>query len=330
MIAKNKITAFAVLTLLVLAMTPLTVLAQGQFQSNSANQIVSIAERASTQVQALIDSVDANPDAATAIEEAGLTDQYNNNVTLFITEGADSLEAAKEALEATEYDAAVDNAFEALGIFREVYRSIQSILAEAGLKPSVVAEGQGMLEAIDRELARIERLRDVLPENAPTEITNSLDHAEDLLVEAKDALLAGNLVEARAAFLGAKQSIVGVYQYLKEEAEVSNEWRLNNYCQGLQERIQERFRYGRQSGANVDSILQSLGYQSESQFMDTIQNQIQTSLNEQNFEGALQGCEQAGTMVQQMEQAISQQMNQQGPSGSTSSGPGFGGNGGKP
>jgi hypothetical protein len=187
-----------------------------------------------------------------------------------------------------------------------------------------------MLEAIDRELTRIERLRDVLPENAPPTVTNALDDTEDLLADAKDALLAGNLVEARAAFLEAKQNIVGVYQYLKEEAEITNEWRLNNYCQGLQERIQERFRYGRQSGTNVDSVLQSFGYQSESQFIDTIQNRIQTSLSEQNFEGALQGCEQAGTMVQQMEQAINQQMNQQGPSGSGSSGSGFGGNGGRP
>lgn len=330
MIPKNKITAFAALTLLVLAIAPLTVLAQGQFQSNSANQIVSVAERASSQVQALIDSVDANPDAATAIEEAGLTDQYNNNVTLFNTEGADKLEAATEALALADYDLAVDNGLEALGIFREVYRSIQGILAQAGLKPGVVAEGQWMLEAIDRELARIEHLRDVLPEDAPQDIKASLDNAEGLLGNAKEALLAGNLVEARAAFLEAKQSIVGVYQYLKEQAEITNEWRLNNYCIGLQERIQERFRYGRQSGANVDSILQSFGYQSESQFMDTIQNRVQTSLNEQNFEGALEGCEQAGTMVQEMEQAINQQMNQQGPSGSGSNGPGFGGNGGRP
>ena len=330
MIHKNKITAFAVLTLLVLAMTPLTVLAQGQFQSNSANQIISIAERASLQVQTLIDSVDANPDAATAIEDADLTDQYKINVELFNTEGTDTLEAAKAALEATEYDAAVDNAFAALGIFREVYRSIQSILAQAGLKPGVIAEGQGMLEAIDRELTRINRLRDVLPENAPQNIIDALDAAEGLLGDAKEALLAGNLAEARTAFLEAKQKLVEVYQYLKEQAEITNEWRLNNYCVGLQERIQERFRYGRQSGANVDSVLQSFGYQSESQFMDTIQNRVQTSLNEQNFEGALQGCEQAGTMVQQMEQAINQQMNQQGPSGSGSSGSGFGGNGGKP
>jgi hypothetical protein len=330
MIPKNKITALAVLTLLVLAITPFTVLAQGQFQSNSASQIVSVADRASSQVQSLIDSIDAHPDAATALEEAGLTDQYNNNVTLFKTEGADNLEAAKAALEATEYDAAVDNALEALGIFREVYRSIQSILAETGLKTGVIAEGQGMLEAIDRELARIERLRDVLPEDAPQDIKDLLDVAEGLLGDAKEELLAGNLVEARTAFLEAKESLVGVYQYLKEQAEITNEWRLNNYCVGLQERIQERFRYGRQSGANVDSILQSFGYQSESQFMDTIQNRVQTSLNDQNFEGALQGCEQAGTMVQQMEQAINQQMNQQGPSGSGSNSPGFGGNGGRP
>jgi hypothetical protein len=330
MIRKNRIAALTILTLLVLAITPLTVLAQGQFQSNSANQLVSVAEKASTRVQSLINSVEANPDADQAIEENGLTEAYNNNVTLFNTEGADSLEAAKDALANDDYDAAVDNALEALGIYREVYRSIQVILAEAGLKPSVVAEGQGMLEAVNRELTRIERLRDVLPADAPQTVTDLLNDAENLLGDAKDAWLAGNLLEARAAFLEAKQNIIGVYQYLKEQAEITNEWRLNNYCQGLQERIQERFRYGRQSGANVDSALQSFGFQTENQFMDTIRNRIQTSLNEQNFEGALQGCEQAGIMVQQMEQAINQQMNRQGPADSGSSSFGFGGNGGRP
>jgi hypothetical protein len=331
MLHKNKVAALAILTFIIIAVSPLTVLAQEQIQENTAQQIFSIAERASLKVQDLIASVEANPDAAISIEEAGLTEQYTGNVTLFETEGADSLALAEVALADSDYDATVENAFDALGIFREVYRSIQNILGKAGLQTSGLTEGQGLLEAIDRELQRIERLTNLLPEDTPQDIKDLLEVAENLINEAKVLLLEDNIAEAKTVFVEAKENIVEVYQYIKEQAEIYNEWRLNNYCQGLQERMRERLRYGRECGVNVDSVLQSFGYQSESQLMDSIQNQIQSSLDEQNFGLALKGCEQVSNVIQQMEQVLNHQGNQQqGQSGSGSNAPGYGGNGGKP
>jgi aminopeptidase N len=137
-------------------------------------------------------------------------------------------------------------------------------------------------------------------------------------------LLTGYPTEAKSAFLDAKASISEVYQYLKAQAEENNTWRLQNYCEGLQERIRERFRYGREEEIDFSEVLQSYGYQSEDQFMEALQNQTQTCQSEQNFENAIQECEQAGQMVQQMEQALNQEINkQQGPNG-----PGPSGNGG--
>ena len=331
MLHKNKVAALAILTFFIITVSPLTVLAQGQMQASSAEQVFSVAQQAAQKVQDLIDSVEAKPDASIIIEDAGLTEQYFGNVTLFETEGADSLNLAEVALSNSDYDSTVENALDALRIFREVYSSIQNILGKAGLQPVALVEGQGLLEAIDRELTRIERLGNLLPEDAPQDVKDLLEVAENILNEAKVLLLDGNVVEARAAFLEAKENVVEIYQYLKEQAEIYNEWRLNNYCQGLQERMRERLRYGRENGANVDSVLQSYGYQSENQLMDYIQNRIQSALSEQNFELTLNGCEQISNLIQQMEQTLNQQGNQhQGQSGSGSNSPGYGGNGGKP
>jgi len=158
-----------------------------------------------------------------------------------------------------------------------------------------------------------------------------LDNSQGLLNEARALLLDGDVTAARSAFLEAKQDISSVYLYLKEQAEESTTWRLSNYCQGVQERIRERFRYGRDQGVDFTSVLQSYGYQSESQFMEALQNRAQTAQGEQNFNIALKDCEAVSQMVQQMEQLLNQEIGrhqaQNGPGGSDSSGSGLGGSG---
>jgi hypothetical protein len=158
---------------------------------------------------------------------------------------------------------------------------------------------------------------------------DSLDEAKESLNEARALLLSGDLAAAKSGFLDARLGISEVYQYLKEQAEESNTWRLRDYCEGLQYRMRERFRYGRDQGVEFTGVLQSYGYQSESQFMDALQNRTQTALSEQNFAEALQDCTGAGQMVQQMEQALNQEFSrQQGQNGSSPGGSGSGGPGG--
>jgi hypothetical protein len=331
MFKNNKIVAIAILASILLATAPAMFLAQGQIQTAPAQQVVALAERASQQVQNLINLINSDDDALAQIETVGLTDEFNENVTLFAT-GFENLGAAQTALENSENENAVASALETLKIFREVYISIHVIMNTAGLQRSDLIESQGLLEAITRELQRVERLREILPTDVPEHIRESLDTAEALLGEARTLLLAGDIAEARTTFLDAKNSISEVYQYLKEEAEILNTWRLNNYCTGLEERIRERFRYGQQQGIDFTSVLESYGYQSENQFMEALQNRTQTALSEQNFEDAVQDSELAGQMVQQMEQALNQEINQHqgmnGPgSGGSGSGSGYGGNG---
>jgi hypothetical protein len=331
MFKNNKFAAIAILASILLATAPAMFLAQGQIQTAPVQQVVAVAERASQQVQNLINLIKSDDDALAQIETVGLTDEFNENVTLFAT-GFENLGAAQTALENSENENAVASALEALKIFREVYISIHVIMNTAGLQQSDLIESQGLLEAITRELQRIDRLREILPTDVPENIRQSLDTAETLLGEARTLLLAGDITKARTTFLDAENSISEVYQCLKEEAEILNTWRLNNYCAGLQERIRERFRYGQQQGIDFTRVLESYGYQSENQFMEALQNRTQTALSEQNFENAVQDSELAGQMVQQMEQALNQEINRHqgmnGPGlGGSGSGSGYGGNG---
>jgi hypothetical protein len=307
MLKKTKVAAIVILASIILATTPAIFLAQGQIQTASSQQMVALAERAAQQVQNLIDMINADEDALAKIETVGLIDEFNENVTLFET-GLGNLEASQTALANSEYEDAIDSAVEAFSVFREVYSSIHVILQEADLLKGDLIENQGLLEAITRQLQRIDKLKEILPDGSSIEIVELLDDAEGVLNEARTLLLDGDVTAASSAFLEAKQDISEVYQYLKEQAEESNTWRLSNYCQGIQERIRERFRYGQDQGVDFTNVLQSYGYQTESQFMEALQNRIQTAQGEQNFNIALQDCEAVSQMVQQMEQSLNQEI----------------------
>ncbi len=331
-------TTFAILASVLLAMTTVVILAQGQVQVSSEENFLKLVERARDQVQNLIDLVYANETALQQIENLGLLDELEANVTIYKDEGLFKLAAAQQTLADSDYDAALDSAVGALRVFREVYISINVILEAADLRKGLLIENQELLEAINRELERIDNLREILPAETPQEILDLLTDTEASLSEARELLLDGYATEAESAFLNVKANISTVYLYLKTQAEESNTWRLRNYYEGLQERIRERFRYGREQGIDFTDVLQSYGYQDENQFIEELQNRAQRAQGEQNFDSAIQECEEAGQMVQQMEQALNQEINKQqkqngsgfGSMGSGfGSGSGYGGNGGQ-
>lgn len=322
----------AMLVSVIMAAAPVSAIfyGQAQIQATPAEELVELADRAEQQVKNLIDLVYANETALHKIEEVGLFDELESNVTLY-GEGVGNLTAAYDALEIPDYEAAVDYATEALRIFREVFRSIHIILEDAGLQKGHLVDAQGLLEAITRQLQRIDRLREILPEDAPEAIKQLLDDAEALLdIEAaRELLLEGKETEVISNLQEAKQLISQVYQYLKEQAEESNTWRIYNYCERVRERIRERFRAGNQEGIDFTAVLESLGYQSENQFMETLQNMIETAQGKtENFKNALQDLEAIGQMVQEMDQALTQEMHRyQGGNGQVGGDGGYGSGG---
>ncbi|MBN1244721.1 hypothetical protein JXA31_03920 [Candidatus Bathyarchaeota archaeon] len=331
MMSKRQLVVLAMLVSVIMTAAPVSAMfAQGQVQATPAEQLVEVADRAEQQVKNLIDLVYDNETALDKIEEVGLLDALENNVTLY-GEGVGNLTAAHDALEAEDYEGAVDYATEALSIFREVFSSIHMILEDAGLQKCELVDCQGLLEAMTRQLQRIDRLREILPEDAPDEIKQLLDDAEALLDinAARALLLEGKATEVISNLQEAKDLISQVHDYLKEQAEENNAWRIDGYCERVRERIRERFRNGNQSGIDFADVLESLGYQSENQFMETLENMIQTAKgNRENFKNALQDLDEIGQMVQEMDQAMTQKMNQHmNGSGSGSNGDNSGGNG---
>jgi hypothetical protein len=311
MMSKRQLVVLALLASVLVAAAPVSAMF-GQVQATPAEQLVAVADKAEQKVNDLIDLVYANESALDKIEEVGLLGALEDNVTLY-SEGVGNLTAAQEALDAEDYEGAVDYATEALSIFREVFSSIHLILEDAGLQKCELVDCEGLLDAMERQLERIDRLREILPEDAPEEITQLLDDAEALLdIDAARALLLeGNTTEVRDILLEAKELIAQVRDYLKEEAEGLNAWRIDGYCERVRERIRERFRNGNQSGIDFTDVLESLGYQNETQFMETLEKMIQTAKgNKANFQNALEDLDEIGNMVQEMDQAMEQKMNQ--------------------
>ena len=336
MMTKRQLAVLAMVVSVIMTAAPVSAIfyGQGQIQATPAEELVEVADRAEKQVKNLIDLVYANETALQKIEDVGLIDELESNVTLY-GEGVGNLTAAHDALEIADYEGAVNYATEALSIFREVFSSIHMILEDAGLQKGHLVDNQGLLEAMTRQLQRIDRLREILPEDAPEAIKQLLDDAEALLdIDATRALLLEDkATEVISNLQEAKELISRVYDYLKEQAEESNAWRIYGYCERVRERIRERFRYGNQTGIDFTDVLESLGYQSENQFMETLENMIQTAQGKTgDFKNALQDLEAIGQMVQEMDQALTQEINRhQNGSGSGSNGGGSGsGNGNGP
>ncbi|MCW4054606.1 MAG: hypothetical protein NWE84_06785 [Candidatus Bathyarchaeota archaeon] len=312
--SKRQLAVLAMLVAVIITAAPFSAIfyGQGQVQATPAEELVEVGAKAEQEVKSLIDLVYANETALDKIEKVGLLGEFENNVTLY-DEGVGNLTAAHDALEIADYEGAVDYATEALSVFREVFNSIHIILEDAGLQKGQLIDNQGLLEAITRQLQRIDRLRELLPEDAPDEIKQLLDDAEALLdIEAaRTSLLEDKATEVIDTLQEAKELISQVYDYLKEQAEGLNAWRIEGYCERVRERIRERFRNGNQLGIDFTDVLESLGYQSESQFMETMENMIQAALGKTgDFKNALQDLDAIGQMVQEMDQALTQKMNQ--------------------
>jgi uncharacterized membrane protein YgcG len=329
---RRQLVALVMLVSVIIAAAPSSAILYGQAQTQEApaEELGELAYRAEQQVKGLIDVVYANKTALRQIEDFGLIVELEGNLTLF-NEGVGNLTAVRDALEIADYDEAVACATEALRVFREVFSSIHVIIEAAGLQKGHLVDNQGLLEAITRELQRIDRLREILPEDAPEDIKQLLTDAETLLdIDAARALLLeGKETEVRFSLQEAKLLIYQVYPYLKERGEESDAWRILGYCERVQERIRESFKAGNQLGADFTVILESLGYQSENQFMETLQNMIQTAQGKTgDFKDALQDLEAIGQMVQRMDQALMQEMQRrQGGNGSAGGNSGYGSGG---
>ena len=308
---RSKTVALSLLILLVCAMLPTILFVNGQVNAGAEENLVNLAEQTGNQIQNVITAVYADENATARIENASLTNQFEGNVTLYQQDGLGKLAAAKEALANSNHELAANSALQALSTFRNVYSSLQSILDAAGLQDNAAINNQELMDAINREIQRIDTLQNLFAANATQEIKALFEKTKTTLLEAKTALLEGKYDQAQALYVEAKQNTNQIYQYIKTQAEESDGWRLSGYCQMMQQRIQDSFRYGSDHGIDYSAALQKLGYQSENQFMQELQNKIQKAKSQSDIKNAIEECLTINQMVQQMQQGLNEENNRQ-------------------
>ena len=312
MMKTSKIAIVIILAVLVATVAPVSaaIYAGGLNESDRAEKFVNLADRAGARVQTLIDIVSLN---TTPIEDAGLIDEYNGNVTFFET-GLDNITNAYDCLAVEDYDGAIANATEALSIFGQVLKSIHYIMCQSDIVLCDIIDTPGLLVAIDRAQNRIDRLRELLPANA-TDAIALLDEAETYLD--KDAaiqlLLDGNSTAVVDNLVSANQLIAQAYQYLKDQAIARSRWRINVYLELMaraRERVRERFQNATQQGVNVNDVLNQMGYQNMTQFIQTLQNMAENARNADTVESAIQQLSEIGQTIREFDQALTQAMYQ--------------------
>ena len=303
--------------------SPASAYFSSQSLETKAERIVEIADGARDRVFDLVDIVEADTTAMELIIDAVLDGQFYGNVSLCVEAGTTVggeittengtgwiyLDAANQALLAGEYEDAIDNAQEALTVFREVLRSIHVILCEAGVEKEELLDSQVLLEAIERSLDRIAELRALLSDEA--EVISKLDEAEDLLNEAKDLLLADEVEGAADNLKDANDLISQVCQYLQEVAEELNPSRVRGYLDEAyryRERFRERFGHAWDDEFDVNGFLQAFGYQNEEDFMNHFQQMIENAQGAEDIEDVIQDLHEIGRMIREMDEALTQEM----------------------
>ena len=281
-----------------------------QSTETKAERMIEIADGALDRVMDLVALVEADETAMKKITDAGLEEQFDDNVSLCEEDGEGwiALEAANVYLEAGEYEEAIDSAREALDIFRDALRSIHVILCEADVEVGQLLDPQILQEAIERSVDRITELRSIL---ADTEMLDKLDEAEELLEQAQDLLELEEIDAAKDSLRDANVLISQVCQELKQIAQELEPQRIRDYCEGAfqyRERFRERFGQAGTEGFDVDGFLQGYGYQNEDDFLARFQEMIQNAEGTEEIQNALEDLEEIGRMIREMDQNLTQEM----------------------
>jgi hypothetical protein len=335
MVKANKIAVAVILaTIIVMAAPVSAAMFHGQSESARAEKIVELADKAGQKVEDLIALVYVNDTVLEMIENATLLDELEGNVTLF-DDGVANVTAAYDALEAEDYVGATANATQALEIFRDVFKSIHVILCNSDVQKGQIVDGQGLLVAMQRALERIERLRELLPEDA-TEALELLDNATIYLDvdTARLWLLDGKVSETAYNLTQANQLISEAHQYLKAQAEQGNMIRIRNYLRVMERvhgRLGERLELAANEGIDVDAFMQSFGYQNATEFEQALQNMTQNAQqNMGEIRNAIKNLQEISRTMREMDRALAKEIRQNGAQHGGGQGNGNMGNGNKP
>lgn len=208
--ARLAITGTIILVLLIATFNFITVPSSAEnIKNKKVEKFIEIAEKAGEKAENLL----------TLIQKRGINLDLTE-VEEKLDEGKGKLENAKNLLEQGYLEDAIGNATEAFKIFREIFKTLHSMLGEAGVGIGKILNASGLIEAMKRALQRIERLRELIPE----ELQGKLDEAEEYLdIEvAMELLSQGKVNETAHRLAQANKLIAQVHKLLKGRAKQLN------------------------------------------------------------------------------------------------------------
>ncbi|MDG6222946.1 MAG: hypothetical protein QCH99_06785 [Candidatus Bathyarchaeota archaeon] len=341
----KKIAILMILVTVAVMVAPASAYFSAQNVETKAERMVNIAENASDAVLDLIQTTEANDTIMELIVAAELDDDFYGNVFLCVEEGTivnsvaatengkgwEALNSAQErllvAVETEDFEEVIDNAREALEIFRDVLRAINGILLDVGVEPCPACDAETFQEAIERSLAKVAELQALL---ADEEMLQKLADAEDLLNAATD-MLPDEIEGARDNLQDANALISEVCRDLRGIAQDLNWGRIRSYIEKAyqhRERVRERIRTVWNNVADIDEFLQRLGYQNEEEFMAQFQEMIQNAQDAKNVKDAIETLKEIGQVIRNMDNSLIEHPGFNGKQTMPGNGSGFGNMGG--
>lgn len=317
---RSKMFALTMITIMLVTISA-NFFAQAASQ-DSTQTLLTLTQQTRNQLDALISQINQNETTLQAPENYGLLSSFEGNVSLY-AQGVENLTRAESQFAAGNYDLAQASLIQALNTFRLVHKSMNSILNTCNPQPDSV-DVQGLLEANIRARERISWLRTVVAENQ-TDTLALLNQAENCFnINALNQLATQEQITQTLANMEQGNALLAqVYQFLKTQGEESDSWRLNNYCNNMIAKIQERFQYGNAQGVNIEGFMQSMGYHNETEYMAELQQRIQQITNQPgDIQNKFASLNELSNLIQNTDQALNQEIVHQGGTPNPDSGTG--------
>ena len=262
---RSKIFALT-LTAIMLVVISANFFAQGQNQ-DATQTLLTLTKQTKNQLDTLINQTYANQTTLQTAENFGLIESLEGNVSLY-RQGAENLTLAETQIASGNYGDAQASLIQTLNVFRAVYKSVNTILSICNPQPENFANAQDLIDANNRAQERIIWLKSVVPTNDTSTLSLLNEAANCFQFNSLNQLTTKDQITTAVASMQQGNALLSqVYQNLKLQGENLDSWRLNNYCNNIIARVQERLQYGSAQGVNITGFLQSRGYQNEADYI---------------------------------------------------------------
>ena len=298
----GKRIATVLLVLLALVPTSLSYAQNLEGKETKIQKFIELAERAMDKTETLINITYANTTAMDIITDAGLDDEFSDNVTLF-DQAAQNVTNAQERLDVGDLEGAIANVTYALEVFRDVFKAIHFILCNSDLSKGELIDAQGLIQAMKRALERIERLEEI--EGLPEDALLLLEEARLYLnVTAAIEWLQLGLVNQTAHNLtDANKLIADAHKTLKNAAAEMNTNRIRAHL-----RVMTNFR--ERLGSQVDKLEEGQAKQdllTDLGIAGDLISQANGLLDGGEYSQALEKLQDAGALLDDVEQGLKAQ-----------------------